>query len=383
MEYCAKLMIPELNKERFLPLFQKGMEIPENGELDKYRYIVRRVPIECQVMSTEPRLILSDGFHKVACEVSKEAVTNLKKQYPTIKFKELTNYIITLLEYEPYTYLDEYGNIRLKLNIYNFVLNPPEKQKTNVILGSPKKLSTTSEIKAKASYETSKHLKNFLSFSKDLNTLPPLEKILLNSEDEEKVKDVVDIKSVIQCPGDDPENKESLLNYKELEALEDVLTEEAGKLLRQQRIEEIKQKRQERRLANMRKCRLKSLSKELVSWAGTQKEPRKSDAISQGQIKLLSKTKSTPKGTSTEKPSEVKYTAKGFKRFMKWLSDSHDSADNSVSEVIDKSTPGAIKLEFAIPDKPKREQIESIRKKRGIPSTVSSCIKSVLKKPKL
>jgi hypothetical protein len=367
-------MIPELNKEKFLPLFQKCMEITGSVEMDKYRYIVRRVPIECQMISTEPRIILSDGFHKVACEVSKEAVTNLKKQYPTIKFKELTNYFITLLEYEPYTYLDEYGNIRLKLNIYNFVLNSPDTQNspTFAILGSPKKLSATSEIKEKTSLETFKHLKNYLLSSKDLNDLPPLEKILLSSESKEEV---VGIKSVIQCPGDDPEDKENLLNYKELEALEDILTEEAGKLLRRQKLEEARQKRHEHKLANMRKCRLSSLSKDLLDWVGKVKDKgiKKSDAVSKGEV--LTKTKSTLKGSS-----EVKYTARGFKKFISWMSHSHNNEENNVKEVIDKATSGPIKIEFATPE---TRQLRSMDKKRGIPSTVTSCCKSVLKKPKL
>jgi len=375
-------MIPELNKEKFLPLFQKCMELAESVEVNGYRYIVRRVPIECQVISTEPRIILSDGFHKVACEVSKEAITNFKKQYPIIKFKELTNYFITLLEYEPYTYLDEYGNIRLKLNIYNFVLNSPETQNTSVILGSPKKLSATSGIQEKVSYQTSKHLKNYLMLSKDLNDLPSLEKILLGSTQlsSGNKEEVAGIKSVIQCPGDDPEDKENLLNYKELEALEDVLTENAGKLLQKQKFEEAKQRRLERKLANMRKNKLNSLSKDLVDWAEKikDKEIKKSDAISSGEV--LSKTKSALKGSSTGKGSEVKYTAKGFKRFMNWLNHNHDNEENNVTEVIDKTTSGAMKIKFAVPEK---RQLRSMEKKRGIPSTVTSCCKSVPKKLKL
>lgn len=381
MEYCAKLMMPELTKERFLPLFQKCMELPGNAEADKYRYIVRRIPIECQVMATEPRLVLSDSFHKVNCEVSKEAVTSFKQHFPAVKFKELTNRFVTLLEYEPYTYLDEYGNIRLKLNIFKFVLHYPEKQCADAILGSPKKLSATSEIKAKADYETAKHLKNFLVSSKALDELPPLEKILLG-ENKAEAACSADIERVIQCPGDNPEDRGSLLNYKELEALEDVLTEEAGKLLQKQKLEEVKAKEQERILANMRKCKLNSLSKDLVSWAGRlrSKEPQ-SEAISKGLVQVLPNTQSASKKSSAGKRSEVKYKADGFRRFMSWASQNRDSAENDVAEVINQDTPGAIRVDFAVPER--LEGGRKSEKKRGMPSTVTSCMKSVLKKSKL
>eukprot|EP00826_Nyctotherus_ovalis_P017347 TRINITY_DN15108_c0_g2_i2.p1 TRINITY_DN15108_c0_g2~~TRINITY_DN15108_c0_g2_i2.p1 ORF type:complete len:353 (+),score=89.40 TRINITY_DN15108_c0_g2_i2:73-1131(+) len=348
---------------------------------DRYRYIVRRIPIECQVMSTKPRLILSDSFHKVSCEVSKEAVTTFKQYFPAVKFKELTNRFITLLEYEPYTYLDEYGNIRLKLNIFKFVLNYPEKQNTDAILGSPKKLSATSEIKAKADYETAKHLKNFLVSSKALDKLPPLEKILLG-EDEAQAACSADIKRVIECPGDDPGDRGNLLSYKELEALEDVLTEEAGKLLQKQKLEEVKAKEQERILVNMRKYKLNSLSKDLVTWAGRlrSKEPR-SEAISKGLIQVLPNAQSTPKKSSAGKASEVKYKADGFKRFMNWASRNRGSAENNVIEVIDRETPGAIRVDFVVPERLERGR--KSEKKRSMPSTVTSCMKSVLKKPKL
>jgi len=370
-------MIAEFTKEKLLPLFQKYIEITANNPLDHYQYIVRRVPIECQIIATEPRFILSDGFHKVASEVSIDAVVRLKEQYPTIRFKELTKCIITILDYEPYTYLDEYGNIRLKLNVYNFVLNSPNQMKAVSVLGNPKKLSSTNEIKQKVNYETSKHLKSYLAVAEDLDNLPPLERILLNDISKESLNRAMDIKSVLQCPGNDPGDRTRLLDCKRLNELEDILTEEAGKQIRRQKDELKKQKEEGRHLAKLAKRQSKSLCKELVGWADKYKdktEENKTNAVTEGLVELRTEKLKVPED---QKPSEVKYTAKGFKGFLKWASHNHDSEENNVEDVIAKDK--IIKVDFTVPDKTKKV---ISGKRQNIPDKVISCCKTVYKKPK-
>ena len=385
-------MIPQLTKQKFLPLFKKRMEIIIDNPQDSYRYIVRRVPIECQVLSAEPRLILSDGFHKVECEVSEGAVTNLKKYYPTTRFRDIANYIITLLEYEPYTYLDEYGNIRFRLHFYDFVLNSPEKQKAKEIIGSPKKLTSTDESILKTSYEASKHLKNYLCCTKNLNNLPPLEKILFNDLTNEPLSYPIEIKAVIQCPGNEPGNNERLLDYRALQLIEDQLTEKAGKLIMEQKHEILKQKQEGRELARILKCKKRPLNEELLEWADECEkdlEEKKANAITKGFITINPQNPSDSKKSSLskKKQSEIKYTAKGFKGFLKWISRKNNSETNNVSEVISKDNSGAIKVDFAIPEKTKKAfdgWTTSVRDKKFKEVVkANSCMKSIFKKPKL
>eukprot|EP01022_Parablepharisma_sp_SALTPOND_P020343 TRINITY_DN3687_c1_g1_i1.p1 TRINITY_DN3687_c1_g1~~TRINITY_DN3687_c1_g1_i1.p1 ORF type:complete len:685 (-),score=29.01 TRINITY_DN3687_c1_g1_i1:1365-3125(-) len=421
-------MIPEMDKKKFLPLFQECMEIAMVNPIDKLSWIARRVPMECQVLSTDPKLVLSDGFHKVACEVSKEALLNLKKYYPTIKVKDLNKCVITLLEYAPHTHLEANGTISPTLHIYDLLLRSPENQKHNTIVGKPKDLGASEDIKARAGYETSKHLKRYLVAQRDINNLPPLENILLRSTSGSLTKHFGPTKGVIKYEarkyilGD--ELGKNILNYSDLDYIEEKLTEEAVKDLQREKEEKRKEKEQGRKHAKQRKEKPRSLGKDIKKWVDSWKikkemeakkeKPKVPNFIQEGVAKFIAKEntgtkdnsslKSTSKmsirkstvskqgtvGKRSTNPSEMKFTAKGFKNFLTWRvgSGNRDSQATDVTDLLKKSKAGTIKVDFAAPTKPTRKAFENWAsaetpgKKRSLPEGVSSVRKSTTKKPK-
>ena len=113
------------------------------------------------------------------------------------------------------------------------------------------------------------------------------------------------------------------------------------------------------------------------------KKEETTNAIKKGSIKLIPKTSEA----ETNNISEVKYTAEGFNKFLDWRKSKPNPQENSISKVFSKENDGIIKVDFAVPKKPKKAfegWTSSIRNmKRELHDVISSCIKSAKKKPKL
>lgn len=406
----------KMKKEKLLSLFKNFMESTRgNSSLKPVTFLT---PIDCQVIATTPRLIVSDGFHKVACNISKEAALELKTYYPSLRIKDLNKCIITLIEYAPYTRLDPDKGLQIELHIYNFRLHSPDTQKT--VLGTPKELENTQEIKVETKFEVHKKLRQYISKQKFVNELPQLEELKF----QRPIKCSDRVSKPICCISQkddllDPAGK-IMLDYKKVDQMEDMLTEEAGKLLARRKEECRRQKELGREIAKKTRERPRSLNKDLVRWAdkfkqetipipkqakditmikegvarilakessGVRNNPRNLRSISKSSINksIQSKRMTSEKGKINL--SEIKYTAKSFKNFMNWRANGKET--NSVSELLRKGSPGAIVVDFAVPTKTTGKAFDgwiSSRtpwRKRDTPSGAGSCRKSTIKKLKL
>eukprot|EP00826_Nyctotherus_ovalis_P062203 TRINITY_DN895_c0_g1_i4.p2 TRINITY_DN895_c0_g1~~TRINITY_DN895_c0_g1_i4.p2 ORF type:complete len:148 (+),score=27.88 TRINITY_DN895_c0_g1_i4:138-581(+) len=139
-------------------------------------------------------------------------------------------------------------------------------------------------------------------------------------------------------------------------------------------------------MAGLNRRKPESLSKGLANWAEKRKKEAgesKANAVAEGLVKFTPSQLIEPKlPPDSQKASEVKYTAKGFKGFLNWMAKGHDSEENSVAEVIMKEKTEGIKVELAAPKKTSKGSARS-GKRQGVPDKVVSCCKSVFKKAKL
>lgn len=370
--------------------------------------IIYNTPLECQVISTGPVFVISDGFHKVSCEFTKEAIISMKQYYPTIRPTDLDKRVITLIEYMPLTYFDK--KLSPTLHIYDFYLDSVEESKRPNITGKPKEITKNQEIQRGMGFETQKHIRRYLWESYPFEILPPLEKILLRKQIEQNTK-------AIKCEGKKKGRKDKAgrVTYEAeaLEEMDDSLTEAAGRLNVKKKEDKRKDKDAARKLFKGRKGKPRSLEKDLVKWAKDLKEKRgksgmekSPDFVKEGvarviarnigdpiRINLKSASKSSINKSINSKKgntSEVKFDAKGFRNFMSWnkKAGGRDIESNDVGDVLRKGGQGPIEVDFAVPSQPSKRAFggwitSDSAKKRKASDGTNSCKKSTAKKPKL
>lgn len=412
----AKRMSLKMKKEYLLPLFKNFMESTRGNSCIKP--ITFLTPIDCQVVSTAPRFVVSDGFHKVKCNISKEAVLELKTYYPSLTIKDLSKRFVTLIEYAPHTRLDDSG-LQFELHIYNFKVHCLEGQRCESILGKPKELESSQEIRSESGFEVHKKLRRFISNQKFVDEVPHLEDMKF----QKPVKCSERISRPINCSdkkeGPYDEAGKLMLDYRRLERMEDALSEEAGRLLARRRAEWRRQKELGREVAKRMREKPRSLGKDLVQWADKHRSEGAKKGISvirEGVARILAKENleardcsrnlrslsknSINKSIQSKRPtaekgkvnvSEIKFTAKSFRTFLQWRARGGGlSGDtNSVAELLQKGSPGTIKVDFAAPAKAAAKAFDgwvsskAFLRKRQTPSGAGSCRKSTAKKPKL
>jgi hypothetical protein len=417
----AITMTLKMKKECLLPLFKNFMETTRGNS--SIKPIILQTPIDCQVVSTTPKIVVSDGFHKVTCNMSKDAVLEWKTYYPALKLKDLNKCIITLVEHAPYTRLDADKGLQFELHVYNFRLHSLDAQRSNTILGTPKELEDTQEIKSETNFEIHKKLRRYISKQKYINELPQLEDIKYQKpiKCNERMTKPINCISLKEDLFD--EAGKLMLDYKKVDQMEDVLTEEAGKLLVKRKEDIRKNKELGRELAKKMREKPRSLNKDLVQWAdkfkvnneSSQRKSKTITVIQEGVARILAKenigTRNNPrnlrsiskssinksiqsKRLNSEKGkvnvSEIKYNARSFKNFMNWRANGNGTEEtNNVADLLQRRSPGTILVDFAVPAKPSRKAFDgwvsskTPCRKRETPSGAGSCRKSTTKKFRL
>jgi len=383
-----------MKKEKLLPLFKHYMITSFTNE----SYIMYNTPLECQIISAIPNFVVSDGFHKVPCLLTKEAMIKMKENYPTVMIRSLKNYIITLDEYGPHTILDKH--IHPILHIYKFTLRSLELQDYHTIIGKPKEIVGGQDMKHIMNFETTKHMKNSLLNKISPDNVPPLEPALIHNKLLRSLGQVITYegkKAIRDNAGKITYSSETL------ERMEDSLIEAASRRLAIQKDKRRRQKEQARRVARQLKEKPKSLSKDLIAWENDSKIKKgesSNEIIKEGVAKVIArenanlstdKTANSSCGT-VEKSNiaEMKFNANEFKNFIKWKSNApnHDSESNNVKELLEKEESEIIRLSFIASSKsPKKAFDEWITSappgKREFSEGANSSKKSSGKKLKL
>lgn len=391
-------------KERLLQLFKHYMIT----SYEDSAFVVYNTPLDCQIISTSPNFIISDGFHKVPCQFTKEAMIILKQYYPTLKIEDLDKRIITLIEYMPLTHYEK--KLSPILHVHDFYLDAAEEDKHSGIVGKPKVITKSQEMRRGMDFEIQKHFRSYLANEYPINVVPPLERILLENQ-------VENASRAIACGGKKREkkNKAGKVMYAadELLAMDDGLTEAAGRLTQKQKDDKRKNKERARKVFKDRKEKPRSLDKDLMKWAKNLNEKRgkmatelSPDFVKEGVAKVIARNIGNPirinlksaskssinKSINSKKgnTSEVKFNAKGFKNFMSWNKggNSRDLESNDVGDVLKKGERETIQVDFAVPIQPSHKAFDgwltSGANKRRKPSDgSSSCKKSTAKKPRL
>eukprot|EP00826_Nyctotherus_ovalis_P011272 TRINITY_DN12941_c0_g5_i1.p1 TRINITY_DN12941_c0_g5~~TRINITY_DN12941_c0_g5_i1.p1 ORF type:complete len:455 (+),score=114.09 TRINITY_DN12941_c0_g5_i1:111-1475(+) len=413
----AKRMSLKMKKEYLLPLFKNFMESTRGN--CSIKPITFLTPIDCQVVSTVPRFVVSDGFHKVRCNISKEAMLEFKTYHPSVTIKDLSKRIVTLIEYAPYTRLDSDKGLQFELHIYNFRVHSLEGQRCESIVGKPRDLEGSQEIKSESGFEVHKKLRCFISKQKFVDEIPHIEDIKFQKpvKCSERVSRPINCSDRKEGPYD--EAGKLMLDYRRLEQMEDVLSEEAGRLLTRRKAEWRRQRELGREVAKRAREKPQSLGKELVQWADRHRSEgakKGIGVIKEGVARILAKegleTRSCPrnlrslsknsinKSIQSKRPtaekgkvnvSEIKFTAKSFRSFLQWRESAGivDGDTNSVADLLQKGSPGMIKVGFAVPGKAAAKAFDgwvsskTFLRKRETPSGAGSCRKSTAKRPKL
>lgn len=393
----------KMKQEKLLPIFKHYM-MHSQAETIGFIY---NTPLECQVIATSPKFIISDGFHKVQCKITEEAIISMKQFYPSVLIKELDKLIITLIEYLPQTYLE--NKIHPILHIYDFYLSSPENQKKSGIAGKPKEIGSSQEVKREMAYETQKHLRRNLSEGYPVNKVPPLERILLTKG----VKcDASRIIQYVQKTGNWADESGHLAyDVEDLESKEDTLTDQASKRLADFKDFNRKQKERARKVFKEHRDKPVSLGKELEKWVekmnmkkGKMNAIKDHEYIEEGVAKiirrgnksagpnLISVSKASMNKSINSKrdnTSEVKFSnARRFKDFMQWHTKvkgntGGDNESNDVSSVLRRDGSENIKAKFATPKSRQMAFSSWHSTRRQISDGANSSRKSTAKKPKL
>lgn len=390
-----------MKSEKLLPLFKHYMTNSYSGDT----HFIYNSSFECQVISAVPNFIISDGYHKVPCEITKEAIISMKQYYPSIKIRDLVGCCIILLEYCPHTILS--NKIRPILHIYDFLLASPELQKNVSIIGKPKEFSTgkenTQEMVNILKFETIKHLRRHLLSRQSVDKVPPLEDILMDKNSSSKRIERTIPYEEKKCPKIEDSGR-VIYTSGALERMEEKLTEKAGRELIETKEYLRRQREMARKIFRERKEKPKSLEKDLTDWARDLKSEKidKEGIVKEGVARIIAKgenkqlnaigMRSVSKLSVTSKrgnESEVKYDARGFKRFMEWRqsTNNHSSESNDVINVLKRNSSGSIRVDFSAPSKPQKAfdgWLSNLAgKRRNSPEGAASCKKSTAKKPKL
>eukprot|EP00826_Nyctotherus_ovalis_P016116 TRINITY_DN14643_c0_g1_i3.p1 TRINITY_DN14643_c0_g1~~TRINITY_DN14643_c0_g1_i3.p1 ORF type:complete len:139 (+),score=11.44 TRINITY_DN14643_c0_g1_i3:58-474(+) len=108
----------KMTREKFLPLFRHCM----NASYDSPLLSVYNSPLDCQVIIRGSEIFLSDGFHIVLCEFTKDAMIIIKQYYPLTNLKDLDKNVITLLEYMPIMFSERRHSPVVR--VYDFYFDP-------------------------------------------------------------------------------------------------------------------------------------------------------------------------------------------------------------------------------------------------------------------
>ncbi len=411
-------MIPKMSNAKFLPLFKNAIQVCAiSNPLENHKFVLREEPISCQVLSTAPKFVVSDGHHKVTCVFAKKALLNMKEYYPSIKVKDLDKQIIILQSYAPHTHPTDKGGVDPMLHIYRFTLydNNAKHKGAAGVWGKPAELVNDENMKGQLTTETHKHWKRFISSQKMVDNVPPLEKLLETGQFPKSTKTVIKFerRKVLE-----DELEEELVDYSNIEEEEEEAVDLAPKVVARRKEEEKRLKEQGRKFAMQRRQRPVSLGKALEQFMKQKEEAPKPartitpTAMKKGVAAIIAKEgnaaaarggsvpvrRSTAAKQSVSKsvrrterkgtiPSEIKLTAKGFKSFINWKACSGNIGRGAtdVTNMVKNSKAGPIKVDFEAPTRPVKKAFSdwasatSPDKKRLAPEGSVSTRKSVRK----
>jgi len=120
--------VPE-GKPKFLPIIRKYIAHSEPFT------VIRGEPIDCQIITTGPNFVLSDGHHRIPCAFSEEAFVCMKERPNDSGIRKLD--LITLMEYVPITRLLKSGKVVPALYVKKFSALPPDEREQTETLGRP------------------------------------------------------------------------------------------------------------------------------------------------------------------------------------------------------------------------------------------------------
>jgi len=404
---------PEEQKEehKLLDYFIQCMRAETFNPLEKHTFISINVPLEVIVVSTDPKLIVTDQKHKVQCEVSKEALLKMKQRYPNYKLKDLNRKTLFLNRFAPHTNLDGHRNLLLTLHIYEFDIT--ENEKDRKIAKNIKDLATDEEILSRFWFIEYKDLRRFINAETDPEKLPSLEKVALREGTAKPIECILKFKPNKKY-GD--ELGKPIIEYDKLDDdEEDKIREEANHNLLKEKEEKKREKEIARQHAKELKQKPRNLSKQLTEYAvsealkkaksedGTIMKENVADFI-QKSLKMYNESdkrksvskNSVRKSTVSKKdlvpkqanPSEMKFKLKGFREFVSWREKTgalpKDATD--VSDVLKNSKTGGMQIGFIAPEKPARKAFEGMvstmtpEKKRIRSEGTISASKSVTKR---
>lgn len=394
-----------MESEKLLSLFKHYMI----NSFEATAHVLYNTPLECQVVSVIPNLVITDGYHKVSCVMTREAMVNMKEHYPTIKIRDFERHIITLLKYCPHSILE--NDLQFILHVYDFLLRPLESEKPADIKEKIIELEDYPNMKHELSFETIKHMRKSLLNNQSIDKVPPLESILL--EKSYVISGIFNVIKFTEKKSKKDETGKITYSMNDLMNIEDKLTEEGGMQLLKKKEEKIKEKEFMRKFFRERKQKPRSLEKDLVKWANDwklKKEKAKAERdpglIKEGVAKFIAKINSTnndpktisrsssfktiaSKRNAVEKKAlnqtELEYDAKGFKNFLNWRAstNNHNSDSNNVNDILKKNNPEGITISLAVPPKPIKAfdgWISAVGKNKD---GNNSCKKFINEKPKL
>lgn len=403
-------MMPEMNTERFLPMFIEYMKTPTSRSDDTKMYVKKEEQITCQVISMAKMVVLSDGFHKVRCQFDRDAIINFKYHYPVLNIKALDKCFIILMSYAPHTITRENDGVEPIIHVYRFVLHEGHTMKRENIHKKLTELADAESIKENAYLENIKHIKRIFSRTKVfVNDVPPLEEIVDGTKPTPNIQKLVFPLNWNLLKNFDELGK-NLVRHKDIDTYEKQAIEEAAKLLADQKKSWKKYKETGKAWAERMKKRPRSLSKEMnIFWrqireknhnATKLNETMKDDVAAFIEKNNNPAARSPTRNASTHrinrsirktetkfaKASEFKVTNKHFSSFLNWKA-RMGNVDRVATNVTDelKIVKPHIKLDLTAPVKLQKKafsgwsKAETPGKKRFSTEGVSSVRKSTKK----
>ena len=252
-------------KKKLLNLFIECMRIETLNALDKHSYVSKDVPLECLVVSVDPHFVISDGIHKVVCELSHDALINMKQYYPDIKLKDLDKHNITLMRYAPHTNLGSNGDITLTLHVYEMSYKTYEGEKPQKIPAKIKDLVKDDEIKSRNWLSVYKHLRRFIN-REGVENLPGLESIIEDSHSKVSIGRIIKFKG--EKVGTRDELGKAIVPYDKFDnEAESRLRDEAMKTLEKEKVDKKLEKEKGREKAKELKEKPRDMKKQLTEYA--------------------------------------------------------------------------------------------------------------------
>lgn len=234
--------IPELTESLILPVFKQFFEDFEEDSEKTLLDSKKSSPIGCQVITVDPIFTISDGFHIISCEFTREAIYQFKYWYPTDSVKNLTQHFLMINKYTPIVNINKENKLVCSLRIHEVEYHP-DGYKFAPIQGSPVPLSQSSDYQELEQNAIAEFVKA---------QIPDVTKIGTDPEPEAdplivKGNTIVEVNELKKNPYLSALTPPAI-DYKEIESLEKELGKEADEafnLKEEAKREKLKKKREE------------------------------------------------------------------------------------------------------------------------------------------